>query len=435
MNDLAPFSPTEANPWDRSAAAHLLRRAGFAPSEEEVRRALADGPAATVGRLVAGPGESARADELDVLGESLAVRGDLDGLRGWWLLRMCATDRPLHARMAVFWHGHFATSNAKVASVPLMLGQLRTFERLGMGRFEDLVLALAQDPAMIVWLDAEQNVKGRPNENFARELFELFTLGVGHYTEEDIREAARAFTGWRQRGGIFQKSTLNHDRGEKLVFGQRGAFDGEDVVRLALEQPACARFIGARLLREFVCPEPPDDLVTAAAAALATSGFDIGATLGRLLSSEAMFDPRWRRARIKSPVELAVGICRSLLLRVPARMLGDSVSQMGQRLFEPPTVKGWDGHRAWLNSATMLVRLNAAAGAVSPAAGFEPVVFRNRYGLDTNERIARFCGEVTLDGRVPEAIATQAAALTGHPDEALVRTLRLLLSSPEYQMA
>jgi uncharacterized protein (DUF1800 family) len=435
MGALKPFKPSAARPWDRAAAAHLLRRAGFAPSEEEVARALEEGPGSAVRRLVEPGPESARSDELDLLGESLGVRNDIDAMRGWWLLRMCSTDRPLAARMAAFWHNHFATSNAKVRSAALMLGQLRTFERLGLGPFGDLMLAVAQDPAMIVWLDAEQNVKGRPNENFARELFELFTLGVGHYSEADIKEAARAFTGWRQRAGRFQKSAGSHDNGAKTILGEVGDFGGEDAVRIAVAQPQCAMFLARKLAQEFVCPEPPDELVDEVAESLTAGGLDIGATLAKLLASEAMFDSRWRGTRIKSPVEFAIGACRSLHLRVAARALGDSVSQMGQRLFEPPTVKGWDGHRAWINSATMLVRLNAAVAATTPAAGFDPGAFRNRHSLDSNERTIEFCSDLTLDGCVPPALAAQTAALTGSPDEVLIQTLRLLLSSPEYQMA
>lgn len=396
---------------------------------------MSEGPESTVRRLVEDGAESGRADELDILGQDIAVRDDLDALRAWWLLRMVYTDRPLRARMAVFWHNHFATSNAKVRSTALMLGQLRTFERMGLGPFEELVLAMARDPAMIVWLDSEQNVKGRPNENFARELFELFTLGVGNYTEADIKGAALAFTGWRQRGGVFQESPSAHDRGIKTILGHEGAFDGEDAVHLAVTHPACAQFIAGKLLREFVCPEPPEDLIEAVAATLVRTGRDIGATLSVLLASEAMFDPRWRRTRIKSPVEFAVGICRSLGLRVPARTMAEAVSQMGQRLFEPPTVKGWDGHRAWINSATMLVRLNAAVAATTPAAGFDPAAFRAYAGPEGDPGIIEFCENLTLDGRVPESLHTQVAATSGTPDEVLVRALRLLLASPEYQMA
>lgn len=434
MNGLKPYQPSAARPWNWAAAAHLLRRAGFAPRAAEVRDALRDGPAATMERLIGETGDTPEHDELDELGAKLAVRDNLDALRGWWLLRMCRTKRPLRARLAVFWHNHFATSNVKVKSAAMMLQQLRTFERQALGKFENLLLDVSRDPAMIVWLDGEQNVKGRPNENYARELFELFALGVGNYSEKDIREAARAFTGWHQNAGQYRFIRTAHDFGPKTVFGQTGDFDGADVVRLTLQRPACAKFMAAKLLREFLCPEPPAELLDMLAARLRETDFDLGATLKTLLNSEAMFDPRFYRARIKSPIEFAVGIVRSLEMQVPANALADAVSQMGQRLFEPPSVKGWDGHRGWLNSATMLVRLNAAARATDEG-GFQPSKLRSRYDLNDSDALLRFCGELTLDGNVPGVLRERLEQLKGEADDVLRSALRLLLGSPEYQMA
>lgn len=435
MEPLKPYQPSPERPWDRAAAAHLLRRAGFAPSEAELRAALEAGPAETVRRLLDTHEDSPRHAELDALAEALAARGDIAALRGWWLLRMCHTRRPLHARMAVFWHNHFATSNAKVNSPAMMLAQLRTFEQLGLAEFDSLLLAVSRDPAMILWLDGTQNVKGRPNENYARELFELFALGVGHYTEKDIREAARAFTGWHQRDGVFRFVARDHDTAAKTVFGQTGNFDGTDVIRITLEQPACSRFLAGKLVREFVCPDPPAELVEAVAGRLRESRYHIGETVRALLASEALFDPRWYRARIKSPVEYAVGVVRSLEMSVPANALADAVSQMGQRLFEPPSVKGWDGHRAWINSATMLVRLNAAGAAAESGPAADVKLLRNRYELKDRADAIRFCGELLLDGRVPAELARALAAVDGSPDVAMRQALRLMLSSPEYQMA
>lgn len=436
MSDwLAPFEPSADAPWDRRRAAHLLRRAGFSAGENELREALDAGPQATVARLLDPQERSARCRELEELGEALAARGDIGALRGWWLLRMRHTSRPLHARMTVFWHNHFATSFEKVRDAGMMAQQLRTLERHALGPFEPLLLAMAQDPAMIVWLDGQQNVKGRPNENFARELFELFALGVGNYTERDIREAARGFTGWHQRGGRFHFARTEHDGGEKTVFGRTGAFGGEDIVRLTVAQPACARFLAGKLLREFVCPEPPDELTGALAKRLAENGCDLGDALKALLPSRTMYDSRWYRARIKSPVEMVVGVARSLDLQVPAQQLETAVAQMGQRLLEPPSVKGWDGHRAWLNSATMLVRLNAAARAAEPDVGFDAAALRTRFELDTRERVIGFCANLALDGVVPDSLRTALAGLKGDLDDVLRGGLRLLLCSPEYQMA
>ncbi len=433
MSELKPYEPSKRRPWDRAAAAHLLRRAGFGDNESQVRHAVKQGPQATVDRLIAG-GDCERHDELDALGSDIAIRDDIDLLRGWWLHRLVHTARPLHARLAVFWHDHFATSNAKVRSAPMMLQQLRTIERHAMGNFGELLAAMARDPAMILWLDGDRNVKGRPNENFARELFELFALGVGNYTEDDIKASARAFTGWHQRRGAFRFIARNHDIGSKTVFGETGQFGGDDIVRMTLARPACGRFIAAKLLREFLCPDPSAALVDDLAQRLRASGYDIAGTLRTLLMSEAMHGSRYRRARIKSPVAMAVGIVRSLEARVPAESLANAVSQMGQRLFEPPSVKGWDGHRAWLNSATMLVRLNAVSRAVS-FEGFEPEKLCERYELRDRESVLSFCTDLALEDDVPDKVRAQLAGLSGERGELMRQVLRLLFCCPEYQMA
>lgn len=435
MSLLKPFEPSAARPWNRVLACHLLRRAGFAPSEAEIRESLKAGAAATVDRLLDGENESDRFRELDELGSSLAVRQDIGGLRGWWLSRMMHTARPLRSRMAVLWHNHFATSNAKVNSPALMLQQLRAIEQHALGKFGDLALAIARDPAMIVWLDGNENVKGRPNENFARELFELFTLGVGNYSEQDIKQAARAFTGWHQRNGRFQFSALDHDTGEKSVLGERGNFDGPDVVRIALSKSAAAKFIATKLIREFVSPAACYELVAAVAEKLRETEFDIRETLRTLLRSDAFFSPEHYRARIKSPVEFVIGIARALELRAPAARLDDATSQMGQRLFEPPSVKGWDGHRSWLDSATMLIRLNAAGAAVGNEY-LDAGALMRRYDVeDSSKAVVRFCGELLLDGRVPESLAQKGEGADLRGEDGLRTVLRALLSCPEYQLA
>jgi uncharacterized protein (DUF1800 family) len=430
MDDLRPFEPDSATPWDRAAAAHLLRRMGFTPNMEEVDRALLDGVPATVDRFVDAEGDSGPHDELDELGERLAARNDINALRGWWLLRMCRTERPLHARLSVFWHSHFATSNQKVSSAMLMYEQLRLFEAHGLGGFEDLLLAISRDPAMIIWLDGNDNAKGRPNENYARELFELFGLGVGNYTESDIKEAARAFTGWHQRDGRFRYFPLEHDEGEKEVFGRRGNWEGEEIVRFVIEHEACAPFVATKLLREFLTAEPSPALVDALASRLRETGYDVREALRTLFKSRAMFDPRCRRARIKSPVEYVVGMSRSLGVEVPASALADSVASMGQRLFEPPSVKGWDGHRAWLNSTTMLVRLNAASAAAERAA---PVLAQRGFADAPDAR--EFCLDLCLDGAMPESLESVVSSIDESTmSETIQRTLEAILASPEYQM-
>lgn len=434
---LSAYSPDARRPWTPARAAHLLRRAGFCPSEAEIRRAVDDGLAATVDRLVNSPEDSAEHDDLDVMGSRLGAADNIDRLRAWWLQRMTLTTRPLVMRMSVFWHDHFATSNAKVQSAPMMLAQLRSIEQHALGNFGDLLLAMSRDPAMIVWLDATDNVKGRPNENFAREIFELFSLGIGNYTETDIKEAARAFTGWSQRHGRFVYSSLAHDDGPKTIFGETGNFGGEDVVALCLRQPACSRFLATKLLDEFVTPYPDDRLVEALAQRLRENEFDVGETMRALLMSEAMFDEQHLRARIKSPVELSVGLVRSLELRPPAIALADGVSQMGQRLLEPASVKGWDGGRSWINATTMLVRMNAGIVATEPngPARFEPPRLIDQYELDDREAIIAYAADVALDGHLPPALNGRIDDMDDEDEALLARALRVLVTSPEYQLA
>ncbi len=428
---LEPLPPER---FDEVLAAHLLRRAGFAPSAEEVRTAVEAGLEKTLDALLAPAKESPRARELDELGDAVAVREDIERLRQWWLMRMVHTRRPLHARLAVFWHNHFATSYIKVRSVVLMYRQLRTIERHALGPFEALLAAISRDPAMILWLDNQLNEKGRPNENYARELFELFSLGPGHYSEHDIREAARAFTGYQQRDGRFHFNRLAHDDGVKTVLGQTGRLTGDDVVRIACQQPACSRFLSRKLLRELLCPDPPEALVEAFAAVLRAETLHIGRALRVLLGSEAFFDPRWRWQRIKSPVEFAVGLARSLHLRVSGPAISEAVLRADQRLFEPPSVKGWDGHRAWLNSATMLVRLRVAAEAIDSGA-FDPAGFCQRYDLNRPGDAVRFCLTLTLGDRIPPAVQQAAINARGETPELVRRTLKLAVTQPEYQLA
>ncbi len=407
-------------------AASLLRRTGFCPSEREIREAVEAGFSETLEALFTRRDCRAH-DELDELGAALALREDIAALRGWWLRRMALTKRPLAARLAVFWHNHFATSHVKVRSAPMMLQQLRTIERHAFGLFEEMLIAMSRDPAMIVWLDNVDNVKGRPNENYAREVFELFSLGLGAYSENDIREAARAFTGWSQRNGRYRFVTAEHDFGPKEVLGARGVFDGDDIVRLAIAQPACGRFLATKLLREFVCPDPSETLVEAVAGRLRETKFDMQATLRTLFASEAFFDPELAAARIKSPVEFVMGVTRSLEIDAPANALADATSEMGQRLFEPPSVKGWDGHRRWLNSATMLVRLNGVSQALR-SDRFSATRLRGQYELASAAAVDAYCERVTANQR---AVGEAPADL----DQRLRDGLRVRMSAPEYQFA
>jgi uncharacterized protein (DUF1800 family) len=241
-----------------------------------------------------------------------------------------------------------------------MLQQIAMLRRLGSGSFRELVVAVAKDPAMIVWLDGESNVKEHPNENFARELMELFTCGIGNYTEQDVLEAARAFTGWHREGTAFKFAAEAHDTGAKKIFGRRGKFDGADVIDLLMAQPATPRFLARKLLRFFAAPNPADDVVAEAAELYDRTQLNTRLFLRELFQSQYFFSDECHRMRIASPAEFVIGLARTLNVRQPAPELIEHLNAMGQHLLAPPNVKGWDGEEKWINSTTLAARLNCA---------------------------------------------------------------------------
>ncbi len=280
-------------------------------------------------------------------------------LRGWWFGEMLATPSPFTERMTLFWHNHFVSSLRKVRPTRLMYRQNLLLRENALGSFRDMLHAIARDPAMILYLDNASNRKGSPNENFARELMELFTLGEGNYSEQDVKEAARAFTGWGIDGetGEFRFRPAVHDDGVKTLLGRSGAFGGADVLDILLAQPQTAEWIARKLWRELISPEPDPDEVRRVAETLRRTGYDIRAAMRALLTSEAFFAQAHRATLVKSPVELLVGTLRQFRFDV-----GDVYPfvvmsrQLGQDLMAPPNVKGWPGGEAWINAGTLLAR-------------------------------------------------------------------------------
>ena len=312
-----------------------------------------------VPRVAAGATEAQRkAFRAQQLREALA-------LRGWWVREMLATPSPLTERMTLFWHNHFTSSQQKVRFARLMYAQNATLRANALGSFTTLLHAMARDPAMVVYLDEAQNRKGVPNENFARELMELFTLGEGHYGEQDVKEAARAFTGWsidRDSGRFLFRRRL-HDDGIKTIFGHRGNFDGDDVLDLLLARPETATFIVDKLWREFVSPTPDPAAVARIADDFRATRYDIKVAFHGLLVSDAFFAADNRGTLVKSPVDLVVGTLRTLEITPPATVpYALAAAGMSQNLFSPPNVKGWPGGDAWINSSTLLARKQFLAG-------------------------------------------------------------------------
>jgi uncharacterized protein (DUF1800 family) len=283
-----PWQPTTGDPWGRKWAAHLYRRAAFGSSREDLLEAERLGPQGTLDLLFQGRPHVEEVEETLVdVGRIAAAADDVgEQLRGWWLYCMLQGGHPLREKLTLFWHNHFATSLVKVQSPTLMFRQNCLLRKHALGRFGPLLQAISRDGAMLVWLDSNSNVKGKPNENFARELMELFSLGVGHYTEKDVREAARAFTGWRTDGVGFAFDARFHDDGRKTVLGQTGPWDGGDVVRIVLEQPAAARFL-IRKLYHFLVSEravPPDSLLEPLCESFRKSDHDIAGLIRTMLA-------------------------------------------------------------------------------------------------------------------------------------------------------
>ena len=369
-----PWVPTPQDPWGRKWAAHLYRRAAFGYSREDLIEAERLGPEGTLELLLEGRSQATEALEtlIDV-GRLAAERDDGgDQLRGWWLYCMLQGGHPLREKLTLFWHNHFATSLVKVQSPALMFRQNCLLREHALGKFGVMLQAVSRDGAMLIWLDSNSNIKGKPNENYARELMELFSLGVGNYTEKDVREAARAFTGWRSDGTGFTFKPALHDGGTKTVLGKTGNWDGGDIVRIVLEQPAAARFLVRKLYAFFVSEtaNPSDALLEPLCESFRKSDFDIAALVHTMLASRHFYSRQAFRQRVKGPVEYVLGAVQAVYRRyaedssdyrpLPQQLLVGVTGALGQTLFAPPNVKGWPGGKAWLNTATLLERANFA---------------------------------------------------------------------------
>jgi len=363
----------------RSRIAHLYRRAGFGARPDELDAAVGRGYRATVDHLLdvdpPDPGVATLAEPTftNLFGDFMAVRRhrrhEASQMMLWWLNRMIAATNPLPEKLALFWHGHFATSLQKVSSPALMFRQNQLFRSMGAGRFEPLAQAVAKDAAMMVWLDSNSNKRERPNENFAREFFELFTLGEGNYTEADVKAAARAFTGWRvsPRTQEFAFAPRLHDGDEKVLFGATGSFDGDDVVRLVTARPACARFVTARLWSRFARPVAPDDPLVTDLADAFTPELDVRALLRAIFLHPEFDSPATRTGLVKQPIEYVAGALRALGRRAESIDLLRALRQLGQEPFLPPSVGGWPANGYWISTASSLGRMRFAEAVTRDA--------------------------------------------------------------------
>jgi uncharacterized protein (DUF1800 family) len=373
-----------------------------------------------------------------VLAGSAADSADIRRLRGSWFYRFVFGPDPLRERLALFWHSHFATGYAKVQDVVAMWGQNALFRRLGRAPFADLLNAAVRDPALMVYLDAQTNRRGHPNQNLARELMELFTLGIGNYTEQDVREAARALTGWTVSDGHFAEAPDDHDAGDKTILGRRGRWTGSDLVRILLEYPATATRLATRLCGLFFGEQAvAADAVRSLADGLRQRRLDVSWAVETILRSGRFYGAANLRNRILAPAEFAAGATRALELFDPATstlVLADWSARLGQDLFDPPNVGGWPGGRDWISPRTMIVRANcvtALLGGIDAgrARAYDPTALARRHGARTDiDSVVAFHHRLLFG---TEPTPERLRQMRGLP---VLQAVGVLLTSPEAQL-
>ena len=470
-NALAPYR----GPWTAREAAHLLRRAGFGGSPADVARLASASMNAAVDGLVHFPDASALPTTPELAPDSrLALRQalragvtrddaafralrkqiaqdhrrDIIAMQTWFLDRMIASPAPLQEKMTLFWHGHFTSSYEKGILASALVAQNNLFRSNALGNVRELTLAVSRDPAMLRYLDNAQNVKAHPNENYARELMELFTLGIGNYTETDVRESARAFTGWTidPQEDTFIDAPRRHDDASKTFLGRTGNFDGRDIVEIIFEQPAAAHWFAQKLLNFFVYNDPEPGLVDAVAALIRKNDFTLAPVVSTIFRSNVFYGARAYRALVKSPVQFVVGSYQLFGVPQVEPIALAALQRMGQLLFLPPNVKGWDGGSAWLNSQSMLTRANFASALTAKMSGASWMTAAGRPGDAAG--VARTLVHAILQGDVSAASTERLVAylngdqtaalamLSGeNADERLRGAAYLTMAMPAYQLA
>lgn len=406
---LKRWKPSSSKPWNLQRVWHLHRRAGFAADWQMLQRDLHDGPDKSIDRIIsqlAGePDDTDFERSSRILCKAATDSNDIARLQAWWLYHLINTPHPLRERLTLTWHNHFATSNVKVSSVGMMRQQNDTLRRHSSSEFSELFRAMAHDPALLTWLDADANRKEHPNENLAREIMELFALGVGHYSESDVREAARALTGWTVHEQKFLNLPEQHDDGVKTIFKRSGNWDGDDLVQMLIEHPAAPRRVATRICETLMGESTrTDELVEALARGLAAHRMDIGWGVETLLRSEVFFAEQNISCRVLSPVETVVSAIRALELTRPQPrtvLVAEAAARLGQELFYPPNVFGWPEGRSWLTSRAIIGRANFAASLVAgrlhrPEQPFSASTLAARHGFTGSTEITDFIRQLLL---------------------------------------
>jgi uncharacterized protein (DUF1800 family) len=482
-----PAAADELTPitsWDAGKARHLLARAGFGGTPEDVATLCAMGPQKAVEFLVdyrtqpdvdlaspvtpvepVDPAALAKLTPDERLKANQKRQRDeqqqMNRVREWWVTRMVRSPRPLEEKLVLFWHGHFANEFKTVRSGEAMYAQNQLFRTYAAGNFGKLLHAIIRDPAMLRYLDNNRNTKNRPNENLAREIMELFAMGVDQgYTEADIKEGARALTGhaFDPRTWAYRYNANAHDTGSKTLFGRTGKFDGDQFVDLILGQPATARFVARKLFVYFAHDAPSGAVIDKLAGVIRSNNYELAPALKALFRSEEFYSARSVGTQIKSPVQLVVGTARALRMTdIPPAFVATATRAMGQELFEPPNVKGWEAGRAWINANTAFTRANfpaqllasatAPRGKAPAGPAFDPVAYLGGKSFDTPaavvDEFARALFAVPLPAERKAELArflgplppsAEWSAKKREVNAKLAGLLVLMMSLPEYQL-
>ncbi len=440
-----PYEPNSDHPWTLALAGHLHRRAGFGASWEQLHKTLESGPQRSVDQLLStvGAPENERFDQFE---QAAARGGSVDTFRAWWLRRLVETRAVLREKMTLFWHNHFATSAARVGSALVFQQYVALLRRDSLGRFDQLLAAVCQQPAVLLASGAEASRKSQPPVGLARNLLERFSLGPSQFSDDDVREVARAMTGWFVLRNHLRFIPYEHDDGVKQFLGRKGKFGIEEAVRIVLEQQATPRYIVRKLYRWFISDidQPSDELLEPLSARFARD-FDVAAVVETILRSKLFFSPAAYRRKVKSPLEFATGIIRAMEAVVPSVQLGNDLAAMGEDLCRPPTGAGWPGGIYWLSPAAMLARQRLAAALLAEGGPYEkridPWQLATRHGFQQPDEMAQFLLKLFVQDDLEAPVrnvlldSRQAASLGNNANQQLRAFTIAVLALPEFHLA
>ena len=452
MKHWTPYQPNAEVPWNIERVVHLHRRAAFAATWSEIQRDLKEGPDTAIERLLSGHQRLEQSDDFtrmaNNIGDAAMASNSPGRLRAWWFYRMLNSPDPLGERLTLMWHNHFATSNRKVNNLVWMREQNEILRAHCRRPFGTLLSNVVKHPAMLKWLDADANRKGNANENLARELLELFTLGIGNYTEADVHDSARALTGWTIKDDKFANRTSRHDEGELTVLGKTQTMDGDELLDLTLGHPATAKRLAWRLCDYFMGEKSfNDEAIDELASGIVKNNFDMSWAVATILRSKLFFAAKNLRTRIAGPAEHVVATLRALELTAPSpstMLLADWASRMGQDLFYPPNVSGWTGGRSWMNSRSVIARANFGAALASgklwrsrDTGEMESVLgtLFKRHEVESSHDLKCKWLTTLMCGNVEDDAVSALVKRSKDADYPIVKAVGLLLANPEHTLA